>query len=49
MQWLFGNGADVNIKNHLGETSLHYAFKIDRMETVMLILNNGGDLNIINN
>lgn len=43
---LLKNGALVNIANKKGHTALHFAAKRDDLDTIILLLKYGADLNL---
>ena len=44
IKFLLNNGADINAKNHSGETPLHMAVKTGSMERIDFLLDNGADI-----
>lgn len=43
---LLRNGAAVNIRNSKGQTALHYAAKRDDLDTILLLIKYGAELNL---
>jgi len=46
---LIKRGADINLKDHSGNTALTYAIQNKNLEVIKLLVTNGGDMNLKNN
>lgn len=48
LNWLISNGADVNHKDRIGNSSLHFCGEEQNIEAARILLKNGANPNILN-